>query len=90
MVFTWTNQFCPEEGKQKYVIWRICEEIFSLIEKSHSHFSKNNYDGIKFITFPLDKPDYTPELTDTTSGKEQGKEESDPGCDYCSTYGPPC
>ena len=86
MVFTWTNQFCPEVGKQKDVIWRICEEIFSLIEKSHSHFTKNKYDGIIFLTF--DKPDYTTELTDTTQGKEQGREECDPGCDHYSTYGP--
>ena len=39
-----------------------------------------------FITF--DKPDYTTGPTDTTPGKEQGKEERDPGCDHYSTYEP--
>ena len=33
-----------------------------------------------FITF--DKPDYTTGPTDTTPGKEQGKEERDPGFDH--------
>ena len=28
-VFTWTNQFCPEGGRQKNVIWRMCEDTFS-------------------------------------------------------------
>ena len=30
-----------EVGKQKDVIRGICEEIFPLIEKSHSHFTTN-------------------------------------------------
>ena len=79
-VFTWTNQFCPEVEKQKDVIGEMCEEIFSLIEKSHSHFITSQYSGIMFITFP--------EVTDTTQGKEQGKKERDPGCDPYSAYEP--
>ena len=79
-VFTWTNQFCPEVEKQKDVIGEMCEEIFCLIEKSHSHFITSQYSGIMFITFP--------EVTDTTQGKEQGKKERDPGCDPYSAYEP--
>ena len=88
-VFTWTNQFCPEGGQQKDVIWRMCEDIFSLIEKSHSHLSRTSYDGIMFLTFPPDKPDSTPRPKDTTTEKEQGKEELDFEYDYCSADGPP-
>ena len=74
-VFTWTNQFCPEVGKQKGVIGEICDEIFSLIEKSHSHFITQQY-----ITIP--------EATDTSPGKDQGNEGSDPECDQYSAYEP--
>ena len=79
-VFTWTNQFCPEVGKQKGVIGEICDEIFFLIEKSHSHFITQQYSGIMFITIP--------EATDTSPGKDQGNEGSDPECDQYSAYEP--
>ena len=55
----------------------MCENIFSLIENSHSHLSTPSYDGIMFLTFPSDKPDSTAKPTDSMTEKEQGEEELD-------------
>ena len=37
LLFNWTNRFKVEEG-QKDIAWKICEYIFSLIEKTHKGF----------------------------------------------------
>ena len=88
LVFTWTNQFCHEEGKHEDVVWKMCEGIFSLIEQSHSNFTKNICNGIKFLAFPLDKSDCIPKLTDTQTGKEQNTEGPDPECISYPADGP--
>ena len=64
------------------------ENIFSLIENSHSRLSTPSYDGIMFFTFPSDKPDPTAKPKDSTTEKEQGEEELDYEYDYCSADGP--
>ena len=51
-VFTWTNQFCSIIGKQRGVIGDICDEIFILIEGSHSRFITRPYSGIMFFNIP--------------------------------------